>query len=241
MNLPTVIRFPEFRTGSRTKFLSVSIMTEEIQGFETMKEMSFPHFWFCYYFFVGSLSYSLWARKRLPLSAILMSHFSASDIMTFCILVPERNSGKLHTHRESHTNLFTILLNTFDWSAENGAEFVRLSLIKTCVPTGFKKMETARTSSQTVVTGSRIVSALLSQSWDTRTPVSGNWCSQCLSAHCRWEGTQERTRCSLSGNLLPRMEEETPVLGLFINLDLMCTLPKLEDHSNQVPNTQAEF
>lgn len=145
MNLLMVIRFPEFRTGSRTKFLSASIMTEEIQGFETMKEMNFPHFWFCYYFFVGSLSYSLWARETQ--SAILMSHFSASDIMTFCILVPERNSGKLHTHRESHMNLFTRWMNTFDWSADNGAEFVRLSLIKTCVPTGFKKMETARTNS----------------------------------------------------------------------------------------------
>lgn len=42
LNLPFLVRFPELQPGSGLMFLSASMMTEEIQGFETTKEMEVP-------------------------------------------------------------------------------------------------------------------------------------------------------------------------------------------------------
>lgn len=42
LNLPFPVRFPELQPGSGLMFLSASMMTEEIQGFETTKEMEVP-------------------------------------------------------------------------------------------------------------------------------------------------------------------------------------------------------
>lgn len=42
LNLPFLVRFPELQPGSGLMFLSASMMTEEIQGFETAKEMEVP-------------------------------------------------------------------------------------------------------------------------------------------------------------------------------------------------------
>lgn len=44
LSLLLLVRFPELQPGSGLMFLSASIMTEEIQGFETTKEMEVPHF-----------------------------------------------------------------------------------------------------------------------------------------------------------------------------------------------------
>lgn len=93
-----------------------------------------------------------------------------------------------------------------------------------CVSASLKKMETARTSPQTAITGSRIVFALLTCSWKLGQPVL-----ICTLQMRRHTGGGPLIFVRWPAGTLQRMEEETPVLGLFINLDLIRSLPKLED------------
>lgn len=51
LSLPLLVRFPELQPGSGLMFLSTSVMTEEIQGFETTKEMEAPPFLILLFFF----------------------------------------------------------------------------------------------------------------------------------------------------------------------------------------------
>lgn len=85
LNLPLLVRFPEIQSGSGLMFLSASIMTEEIQGFETTKEMEVPPF-LILLLFLCPKTVLLWVREKSSHRSPLKSGHSASDIILNGIL-----------------------------------------------------------------------------------------------------------------------------------------------------------
>lgn len=78
LGLPLLVRFPELQSGSGLMFLSASVMTEEIQGFETTKETEVPPFLILLLFLCPKTDL-LWVRERSSHRSLLKSGHSASD------------------------------------------------------------------------------------------------------------------------------------------------------------------